>query len=249
MKDALITVLKDFGLEEKEARTYLALLGLGESTIAKLAEKTNIDRTFTYQIAGKLIEKGVASYVVKNNVRYFTAADPDTLVRNMQKRQEELKKALPELKSYQKSVGHPTKVEIYQGREGINTILRMILREENDYAIFGGATEACKFFELENIHFVQEAEKLKLKGKILARKGEAFFIGANEDFRFVEDELITSTTMMLWGSKTAIFVWTEPYNVILINNSEITKGNLSTFNHLWKTGTVPTKSDKESRLL
>ena len=46
------------GMKEEEAKVYLALLDIGESTATKIAERTGIERVHTYQIANSLIEKG-----------------------------------------------------------------------------------------------------------------------------------------------------------------------------------------------
>lgn len=242
-------VLQHLGLEEKEAKTYLALLSLGETTATRLAEKTNLDRTLMYQLTTKLIEKGIVSYVIKNNVRYFLAADPEVLLKNLEEKKELLIKALPELKAKQKEIVTETKVELYRGRKGINTILKMIIRDKKDYYILGGAQEACSHFALENKVFVINAEKLKLLGKILARKKDQFFVGKYEEYKFVPDSLISSTTMMLWGSKTAIFVWSEPYYCVLIENEKVTKTNMATFSYLWSIGRKPSIEDVKKRMI
>ena len=239
--------LEKLGLEEQEVKTYLALLDLRESTATKLAERTGLGRVHMYQIVNRLIERGLASYIVKNNVKYFSASDPEMLLKDLQQKEQDLQKILPELKARQKKLIPETKVEIYRGREGVNTILKMILRDKKPYFILGGAQEACSIFKLENTIFVKRAEKLKLSGKILARKKDKFFVGKNEDYRFIPEHLISSTTQMLWQNKTAIFVWSEPFFAILIANEEITKSNLSSFNHLWKKGEIPSKSDKNKR--
>ena len=239
--------LQKLGFEEQEVKTYLALLDLGESTATKLAERTGLGRVHMYQIINRLIERGLASYIVKNNVKYFSASDPETLLKDIQQKEQDLQEILPELKARQKKLVPETKVEIYRGREGINTIFKMILRDKKSYFILGGAQEACSIFKLENTIFVKRAEKLKLLGKILARKKDQFFISKNEDYRFIPEHLISSTTQMLWENKTAIFVWSEPYYAVLIDNEEITKSNLATFNYLWKTAEIPTKSDKNKR--
>ena len=171
-----------------------------------------------YQIVNRLIERGLASYIVKNNVKYFSASDPETLLKDIQQKEQDLQKILPELKARQKKLVPETKVEIYWGREGINTIFKMILKDERSYYIVGGAEEACTIFELENTIFVKRAEKQKLQGKILARRKDKFFIGNNEDYRFIPEHLISSTTQMIWNTKTAIFVWSEPYYAVLIYN-------------------------------
>jgi len=245
----ITATLQKLGLEEQEVKTYLALLDLGESTATKLAERTGLGRVHMYQIVNRLIERGLASYIVKNNVKYFSASDPETLLKDIQQKEQDLQKILPELKERQKRLIPETKVEIYRGREGINTILKIILKDGRPYHILGGAQEACSIFKLENTIFVKRAEKIKLRGKILARKKDDFFIGTNEDYRFIPEYLISSTTQMLWENKTAIFVWSEPYYAILIDNKEITKSNLITFDYLWELGKIPSKSDKNKRKL
>ncbi len=242
--------LQNVGLEGQEVKIYLALLDLGESTATKIAERAAVERVHTYQIINKVIEKGLASYVVKNNVKYFSAAEPEILLTKLQEKEEELKKLLPVLKDRQKNTIPETKVELYRGREGINTLLRTVLKDKpKTYYLFGGAEEACSRFNLEWTIFVKQAEKQKIRGKILARKKDTFFIGTREDYVFVPEQLVSSSTQLLWNKKTVIFVWTEPAYAILINNEEITKSNLATFNHLWNTGETPTKKDKEKRAL
>lgn len=241
--------LTKLGLEEQEVKVYLALLDLGETTATKLAERTGLGRVHMYQITNRLIEKGLTSYVIKNNVKYFSAADPETLLKSLQEKEEQLKKILPELQARQRIKKPEAKVEIYRGRKGVNTILRMILRDKKTYCIMGGAQEACSIFELENRIFVKHAEKLKLKGYILARKEDKFFVGKNEEYRYIPKHLISSTTQMLFGNKTAVYVWSEPYYVILIDNEEITKSNLTTFDYLWGIAEKPTQSDIKKRMI
>lgn len=240
-------ILQRLGLEEQEVKTYLALLDLRESTATKLAERAGLGRVHMYQIMNRLIERGLASYILKNNIKYFSASDPETLLKDIQQKEQDLQKILPELKARQNQLVLETKVEIYRGREGINTILKMILKDGRPYFILGGAEEACTIFELENTIFVKRAEKIKLPGKILARKKDQFFVSKNEEYRFIPEYLISSTTQMLWGSKTVIFVWSEPYYAVFIDNEEITKSNLATFNHLWKIAEIPTISDQNKR--
>jgi len=242
-------VLQNYGLEEKEAKTYLTLLSLGEVTATILATKAVLDRTLMYQLTNKLIEKGLISYIVKNNVRYFSAAPPRTLLKNLQEKEEEIKSALPELKNLFKTELQETKVEVYRGRKGISAILRMGMGDKKNYYFLGGAHEACSLFEIENVRELRHAIRLGNKGKVLARKQDDFPIGKNEDYRFIPEHMISSTTLLIWGNKTAIFVWKKPHFAILIDDEEIAKSNLATFNYLWEIGEKPTKADRKKRLL
>ena len=90
---------------------------------------------------------------------------------------------------------------------------------------------------------------MKVKGRVLERKNRNYFIGESEDYRFLPDKLISSTSLLGWGNKTGVFVWSEPYYLILIENEEIAKSNLAHFNYLWSIGEKPSQKDRERRLL
>ncbi|MDP2926279.1 MAG: helix-turn-helix domain-containing protein [Nanoarchaeota archaeon] len=242
-------ILQNMGLEEKEAKVYLALLQEGETTATKLSELTSLDRTLMYQLTNKLIEKGFASYIIKEKVRFFLAADPIIFLKNLREKEELLKRALPELKAKQLLEKQETKVEVYRGRKGIYAMLKLVISNDSRYYCMGGMSEACTRFENETIKIVQEAENIKSHGKILARKKDYLILGKREELRFVPDELLSSTSIMVSGKKTVIFVWTEPYYAVLIENEEIAKGNLATFNYLWSIAKKASKKEIKKRLV
>ena len=241
--------LKALGLEEQEINVYLALLELHESNVTKIAERTGLGRVHMYQITNRLIGKGLASYVIKNNVKYFSAAEPINLLKDLQSKQEQLKKIMPILIAKKNQNVEDTKVEIYRGREGINTILKTILRDNKPYYFMGGIEESCTLFKLESVVFVKRAEEAKINGKILARKKDNFFIGKNEQYGYIPESVVLTTTTWIWGKKTGIFVWKEPYYCILIDSEEIARSSKATFDYLYNMAQKPSKIDRKNRLL
>ena len=195
-----LEILQQLGLEQPEVKTYLALLDLGESTATKIAERAGLGRVHSYQILTKLIEKGLVSYVIKNNVKYFLAADPETLLKSLQEKEQNLQKILPELKARQKLTKQDTKVEIYRGTEGLNTIFKMVLHDKQDYYMLGGGDQACNNPEFEIILkvFLKRAEQARIKGWILERKESNFYVAAHEQYRFLAPEYFSSTTLTIW---------------------------------------------------
>ncbi|MFH1065307.1 MAG: helix-turn-helix domain-containing protein, partial [Nanoarchaeota archaeon] len=61
--------LKAAGLSEKEATVYLDLKLNGESRTGKICERTKIPSSQIYGILSTLMEKGLASYKIVNNVK------------------------------------------------------------------------------------------------------------------------------------------------------------------------------------
>lgn len=248
-KEKTLAAMRQLGLSDKEAKAYLALLGLGEATATRLAERSGITRTLIYGIIGNLSGKGLVSSIVKEGVRHFSAAEPDLLLREQERRTEMLRDVMPGLKAMMARGEEGTEVQLFRGRKGLNSVLKMIIEEGEDYFITGGGEEACTFFEHENRVFVGRAEKAGLKGKILVREGDDFFIGRNEEYRYLPPQLISLISNMVWGDRTAVFVWSEPYHVIVIRNRSIAESNLSTFNHLWGMAKKPSKRDIRRRMI
>jgi sugar-specific transcriptional regulator TrmB len=242
--------LQSLGLEPQQIKIYLALLDDGEASASQIAERTGLGRVHIYQIAEKLIHKGFISFITKEKIKYFSAADPKIFLKDLQQKEEDLKSILPDLLSRKKKLASfETKVEVLRGKEGIDKVLKTILAENKDYAMLGGGEQCCnKEFELIMSIFVKRGEKEKLKGRLLERKDTDFFIGKHEDYRYIPEELLSSTTLTIWGNKVATFVWTKPYYVIILENEEVAKSNLATFNYLWKTAKKPTPKDRKKRI-
>lgn len=121
-----IETLKQFGLSEKEASVYLALLELGPSGVTEIAAKAKINRTTGYDILEALVHYGLVGYVKEEKKKHYVAENPELLVTYLEKKGKELieksqeaKKLLPELKSVYNSLPHKPKVKYYDGEDGI----------------------------------------------------------------------------------------------------------------------------------
>jgi sugar-specific transcriptional regulator TrmB len=102
----LISHVEELGLSNKEARVYLASLGLGPASVQKIADEAGIKRVTTYVILESLVGLGLVSQTVKGKKTYFVAEDPVNLERLIERRRQELKEQkqnfdhiLPELQN------------------------------------------------------------------------------------------------------------------------------------------------------
>lgn len=128
------TILKNFGLNEKETAVYLALISLGPSPVRLLAAKSGVNRGTTYDILKSLIALGLVSYYNKQSHQYFAAESPEKLLsalddkkQGVESLQSEIKQSLPQLKSlYERQGGKPA-VKLYEGLKGLKSILEDVL--------------------------------------------------------------------------------------------------------------------------
>lgn len=122
-----ISALREAGLTEGEIKVYLALLELGSSTTGPIIDKSGIARSIIYQILEKLMQKGLASYIVKEKTKYFEAAEPHRImdyIEEEEKKFSENKKAIekliPQLLGVKKSAKE-SEAKIYKGFKGTIT--------------------------------------------------------------------------------------------------------------------------------
>ena len=98
-------LLQEIGLANSEITVYITLLKTGSIKVGDLIKRVNLHRSRVYEAINRLTEKGLVSYAIKNNIKFFEATDPERLVIYIEEQKEKLnekeksiKKIIPELK-------------------------------------------------------------------------------------------------------------------------------------------------------
>ncbi len=128
---AIIDELKEFGLDGKKARVYLALLELGQAKAHEIAHKAGVTRPSAYDILEKLAKEGLVGTYEKHKVRYYIASDPGKIKRNLLEKERAFDNILPELKSIYNSLRAKPKISFYEGLEGVKTVFEDTLTAKN----------------------------------------------------------------------------------------------------------------------
>ena len=122
----LNNILKRIGLNKKEAQIYLSLLELGSQPASVVGKKAGINSSTTYLILETLIKKGYVNQHVRADVKYFTAADPQTIVKSLESKEREIEdnrksivELLPEFYALTNPLSIKPKVKFYEGEEGV----------------------------------------------------------------------------------------------------------------------------------
>src|SRR3990167_5138490 len=90
-------ILNQIGLNDSEIKVYFALLELETSTIGPIIEKAKVPDSKIYLILDKLKEKGLISFVIKNNVKHFQASDPKNLIHLLNEKERQIQEQKKEL--------------------------------------------------------------------------------------------------------------------------------------------------------
>lgn len=235
MDTSLIT---EAGLTEGEAKVYLALLKLGSSTTGPIVKESGVANSIVYRLLDSLIEKGLASYVVREKTKYFQAAEPDRLLDYIEERKkqldenkEKIKKLLPQLKPLAKPV--ESRVELFEGFKGFITAWEYQytkLKAGDEYHSWGVYP-----VQEERFHMYWQRDHLRrvkkgIKSKILFNQGTDPEILKNRnsykdcDARYMPTDIKTPAWFICYKDVTGIFLQTQeriqtkkPLAMLIIN--------------------------------
>jgi len=118
-------ILAQIGLQETEAKFYLAALELGQASVRDVAAKAGISRTNAYDVFSRLLEQGLVTQVgeATNKSMLVAAEPPDQLIELLDARRRKLDVLLPELRSLHNRESGKPRVRFYQGLDGIKLVL------------------------------------------------------------------------------------------------------------------------------
>ncbi len=238
-------ILEEIGLTSSEIKVYLALLELGSTTKGPLVKKAGITSSKVYEVVDKLIEKGLASYVTKNNVRFFGAAPPSRIRDYLQEKEAKIKEQeetlaslLPQLELTQKLRKRETDAEVYRGWRGMQTVYASLLTELNrgdSFYVFG-ASKGTDVKKIQSFftRFNQKMAQKGLRGHIIFNrnaKGNIPHVEKHAMVRYLDQT--TPAEILVYKDKTAIVLLEQEPLVIMITGAAIATSFKAYFHVMW----------------
>jgi sugar-specific transcriptional regulator TrmB len=246
--------LEAFGLTEKESAVYAAALELGAATADQLANQSGIKRSTTYLQIEQLQEKGLMSTFEQGKKTLFAPESPENLERLLEKqkkdielKQDILKKELPELTQLFDSAGERPLVRFYQGKEGIITMRENALNalEKGDtLKVLYSYDLLFSIFDVSEIApFSTKREQKGIKLDLLytrnAGKLSKDSLGVNSNRRYLDgtkfpihsDLFIYKDTLAIMALKGTVFG-------VEITSKALTESHRSIFELIWQIGEI-----------
>jgi len=238
----LYSQLQDAGLNETEAKIYLAALELGQTTVSRIARKSGIKRTTVYLSLENLMKKGLMSSVKIDGKAHYFAEDPRNLERLMEERKQRIARLVPQLLAFTNLIDKKPQIRYFDGTEGMKEVIK-------DALSYPGQ-EVLTFFSesyLENFgdeFFAEIYRPERLKRKISTRA----ILPDNEEMRNLaqDDEKVLRRTklidsnlfkikfeMMIYGNERVNIVSFKENFALIIDSPEINESFKSIFETIW----------------
>jgi len=241
--------LKQLGLDDKEAKVYVAALELGPSPVQKIAVRATVPRATTYLVLDALKEKGLVSTYEQGKKTYFVAEPPqkftDLLAERhaaLEQQQKLLTDLIPLLDAHgQYKPGTRPTVRYYECQRAIKTFIQDVLS--------GKGGDVLNLFNLEQAHHTLEAGgvliddvrsrrarfKIKTRAIYTSTKGSRLEKTPDRDAKFVPPEdLPLETDISIRGNKVIFIPYNHPLRGVAIEDPSIAEAMRHIFELIWK---------------
>jgi sugar-specific transcriptional regulator TrmB len=190
--DAFVEKLKHIGLTQNESRVYLFLLEYQEAKTGIMCSKLNIPNSHIYRILEKLLDKGIISYKIVNNVKIFRPVDPESLFALFKEKERQLEEEKQDLKKF------ITKLKRIEIKE----------KKQNDFKYFEGINGVRSMFTEFVASFTKNSKLYIASAPIAYEKWNAFLLDLFHPPRIkknVHQQLIIPTRLKKYGKEREKF--------------------------------------------
>lgn len=232
--------LKQSGLNEKQAQVYLALLELGTATVQPIAAKAGIKRPTTYLILDELKMKGLVSVVPRAKKALYAAESPEKLVSDLYKKQEIIKRFMPNLMAlYNVKIEKP-QVQLYEGEQGMRELYKKVFASQS-VDFFCTISDVLGIFpEMpENLRLNALSKKIKVRELLTQDEADIAHARKMDQHEFYQNKFLAKgmkflTDNVIFGNNIAFFSY-HPYLFgVVISSKEICQSMRMIFETAWQ---------------
>jgi len=242
-------LLEEIGLTKGEVAVYFSLLELGSSTVGPIVDKAKVSSSKVYDILERLIDKGLVSYIIRENKKYFEAASPKRILDYLEEKQEEIEQKsrqieniMPQLLLKQKLSEKKQEVNIYEGVKGVKTAHEKTLQElkkGDEFYFMGASILSSEKFKAYWQDYHKRREKASIATKILFNQNVNQKILDNRnrfnycEARYMPTDISTPSWIEVFRDITMIGVPSENPISVEIKNKEVAESFKAYFKALW----------------
>ncbi len=236
-------------LNKSEIKVYFALLELESSTVGPIIERARITDSKIYSILDKLVEKGLVSFVVKNNVKHFRASHPSNLVDILNEKEKEIisqkkelkEKLIPQIEQRRKLTREQQEATVYESYDGVKSAFNLILgtlkrgEEYQGFMLGGmlGEKRVINFFKNYHKKRLEKGIKVRLLSHIslksIVKKNHIY---KDMKVKFTDQKLPIGT--FIFKDHVMTVIWKDKPTVFMIKSKMNYEYYKEFFEGIWK---------------
>lgn len=217
----MIDQLMKLGYSEGEAKVYVAALELGETSVARIAEKAKLERTTVYGFLDGLKKRGLIGISQKGKKTVYVAENPKKLRGEIDEKWKLVETLLPELLSITNAISQKPTVRFFDTKEGIIDIYRETLEYPSQTI---NIWMSSPWFDVgdyfRDIYLPTRIEKGILLKAIIPKNDETIPFAKDDEkslreTRMTDSDNITADIVMYGDRSIAIISYSESTAIVI----------------------------------
>lgn len=237
----LLSTLKQIGIDEKQAKIYLACLELGETTIKEIAKKAELKRTTIYDFIDEMTNSGLIKQTVEGKRKKYIAVSPEELEIIIKKRESLLAQIMPMLSSMSNVDRVKPKIWFYNGIEGLKEVYSDTLKYSGEILAIGGEDTIKVLGQNWIMSYIEKRKKKNIPCRGIVAKSEFIEQGftSKDQEQFRTSKLIDAKKypfpieINIYGYQRIFLVSAREQMAIIIEAEQIYRAIKSFFELLW----------------
>jgi len=237
-------LLKEIGLTKWESQTYLALLEMGSTTTGPLVKKSGVPQSKIYVVLDSLISKGLVSYMIRGQTKYFQASNPQRILDLFKEKERQVISVLEEIKQKQKQEKHA--VELFEGLKAMRIMFKGMIEDakknENWYGFSTGETSKNPKIEEFYEWWGAQKELARLKDHLLIslKNKESFEKSVDPNaLQYIKKimrygKISFPGDVAIFRNQVVILDWGEIPTATLITNENLANQYKNFFLEIWR---------------
>ncbi|MFH1053130.1 MAG: helix-turn-helix domain-containing protein [Candidatus Woesearchaeota archaeon] len=235
-------ILYEIGLSEREISVYTSLLKLGSSTTGPVIKSSGVQSAKIYETLDKLIKKGLATFIVKDKIKYFQASDPNILLSMFEEKKENLSKTVRELNAIKNMIESEYDSKVYEGIKAIKSVffeMYNYIGKNSEYCVFPLGeqlnSEELLLFWSQVLH-KQRAMKISIR-TLPNKKWKKIFQDHYGKYEFIKirySDQTFPTGIFIFKDHVLNVLWSEKPVAFLIKSKENYLRWQKFFDEQWK---------------
>ena len=241
-------ILENYGFNKNDIKVYESLLKLGRSKTGPIIKDSHIVSSRVYESLRILVSRGIVSYQVKNNIKYYQSEPLEQLIEEADKNIDTLRQLAKDVVDFPIPIPSRNDSNIYEGRHGFKMVFtqhiqRMKKGERVSIIAFSRRAYTKNSGARELRNFFTGTDKL-----MIPKKADARFLTEKEMIPILKKERIDPSIYVLkylpagyFGpcavniSETEVLlsVWGDKPTVFSIKNPTMVANFQSNFDFLW----------------
>lgn len=226
--DMDLDLLLQFGLHKNDIKVYEALVSLGQTKSGALMTHAKVGSSRLYSSLEVLIAKGLVSYEVRNNVRYYKPEKIDAIIEQSKESTRALEVLAEKIKSISPATTERNETNVFEGYHGfrrafLEHVERMDKNEELRIVGFGSRVPEKRALSkfLEEINEMSSQKKCKVNilfDEEFRKKSGVVNMSKDTNVRFLPSSYFGPTAYNISKTEVLLSVWGKDPLVIRLRN-------------------------------